>query len=498
MKLRIFTIAAVALLLVGCYPAKILTVSSYEPTPVVTTTVAAPVYTQTYTYAAPYTTVVKSPRAKTVTTTTYAVTAANDISLYLDLQAVGAAFGQSNSIQEFEALLNNYSYIISNLDLNGDGYVDYLRVVETMEGYNHLFIVQAVLGANIYQDVCTLIVEAPSITNYYVQIVGAPYIYGPNYYIRPVYVNRPIMIQHFCKPGYRAWTSPWYWEHYPSHYRHPSPLQLGHYQSYVNTYMHNHHYCNGFEYANECHYKDYSRVASGYQRNDYGQQHPEKSFTYRTADIPTTNGGRATNARGIREAQQAATSTTTTSTSRASRTTPSATTTTTTTTSKNASRSTSSATTTAQPATATSTNTSSRNTSSATTTSGKSSSSTSSSTSSRSGSATTSSSTSSRSSSAANTQSTSSKVRSSGSSSTSIRTTNSSGSTSTVSRSSNNTSSSRSSSSSSSSTRSSSSSSTSRSASSSSTSSSSSTTRSSSSTGSTRSGSTSSSTRSSR
>lgn len=36
--------------------------------------------------------------------------------------------------------------MISNLDLNQDGYVDYLRVVETVEGNTHVFVIEAVLG----------------------------------------------------------------------------------------------------------------------------------------------------------------------------------------------------------------------------------------------------------------------------------------------------------------------------------------------------------------
>lgn len=37
-------------------------------------------------------------------------------------------------MEEFEYLLNDASYMLSNLDLNGDGYVDYLRVMETIKG----------------------------------------------------------------------------------------------------------------------------------------------------------------------------------------------------------------------------------------------------------------------------------------------------------------------------------------------------------------------------
>ena len=85
-----------------------------------------------------YTTQVTPPASKYVTTTSMTVTSYNtDLSFYLDLQAVAAAFAESKSVQEFEMLLNSSRYMINNLDLNGDGYIDYLRVLETRQGYYH-------------------------------------------------------------------------------------------------------------------------------------------------------------------------------------------------------------------------------------------------------------------------------------------------------------------------------------------------------------------------
>ena len=63
-----------------------------------------------------YSTVVTVPKTHTTTTTTRVYAADNDISLYLDLQAVGAAFAQSNTIQEFESLLNNASYMLLQME----------------------------------------------------------------------------------------------------------------------------------------------------------------------------------------------------------------------------------------------------------------------------------------------------------------------------------------------------------------------------------------------
>lgn len=348
MKLRIFTLAALAAVLTGCFPARIVTVSPYNG------------------YRTSYATTVTAPRVNTVTTTRI-TPELDDLSLYLDLQAVGAAFAQSANIQEFESLINNSSYIISNLDLNGDGYVDYLRVVETIEGIAHVFVIQAVLAPNVYQDIASIVVEAPATRSVYVQIIGSPYIYGHNYYLNPVFVTRPPIFDHFYRPGYAPWRSPWYWGHFPPFYKHPAPLHLGHYQAYVRTYMSGHQFCHRFDFPKDCHFKDFERISRPVQRNDYGQQHPERSFTVRTANIPANGGARVNNAGDIRARQNA--STVTTNVSEASRRTPNATSSATTpaSTTSSASRTTTNS---SRSAASASSNTSSTNSRSASSTSG--------------------------------------------------------------------------------------------------------------------------------
>ena len=268
-----------------------------------------------------YTTTVTVPQTRTATTTTRVYAADNDISLYLDLQAVAAAFAQSSTIEEFENLLNDSSFMLSNLDLNNDGYVDYLRVLETVEGNAHVFVIQAVLSNNIYQDVATVVAEVSSVSHACVQVIGSSFIYGPNYIIQPVYVVTPPIFAYLFRPAYRPWRSPWYWGHFPPHYRRPAPVYLGHYQAYINTYMHNHVYCREVHYASACHYPDYVRVSRDIQRNDYGQQHPERSFTVRVANAPVSgtaaDGSRTSmivNARDIREMQNSSSVRTTSST----------------------------------------------------------------------------------------------------------------------------------------------------------------------------------------
>ena len=312
MKKSALIVSLAALLLQSCGVVRIVTV---EPQPVVVTqTVSQPVVAQTRQVV----TTTTNPRNHTTTTTTVQVNAlTQDVCLYLDLQAVGAAFAQSNSVQQFEQILNSNAYMISNLDLNRDGYIDYLRVLETVQGYNHVLLIQAVLAANVYQDVATIVAEMGYATPY-VQVIGAPYIYGANYIIEPVFYARPPMFDVWGRPHYTYWRSPYYWDYWPAYYTHHAPYELGHYHAYVETYMHNHHYCHTVHYVEHHHYVHYEDLTRNDSRHDYADQHPEQSFSRRTTATYVPEGQtqptRVTNAQQLRQAVRqsgAATSTTT-------------------------------------------------------------------------------------------------------------------------------------------------------------------------------------------
>lgn len=250
-----------------------------------------------------YTTHVTTPTPKYVsTTTTLTVTSySTDLSFYLDLQAVAAAFAEARSVQEFENLLNSSRYMISNLDLNGDGYIDYLRVLETRQGYYHALLIQACVAPSLFQDVATLVAERRS-NALYVEVIGDPYLYGPNYIVRPVFVNRPPLWDAFGRPSYKPWCSPYHHGHWPSHYQRTKPVYLSHYQAYVNTYMKNHHYCHVCDYPSHIFYKDYHVMVKPHCRNDYRDQHPDKSFERRVN--PNATSRNTYNARDLRNNTQ--------------------------------------------------------------------------------------------------------------------------------------------------------------------------------------------------
>jgi hypothetical protein len=80
----------------------------------------------------------------------------SEISDNLDLKAVASIFGDSKNLEDFENRLNDSKYKISNLDLNEDGEVDYLRVIESVEENTHLIVIQAILETDVFQDVAQL------------------------------------------------------------------------------------------------------------------------------------------------------------------------------------------------------------------------------------------------------------------------------------------------------------------------------------------------------
>jgi len=208
-----------------------------------------------------------------------------DISNNLDLQAVASTFGESKDLADFERKLNDYDSKISNLDLNNDGEVDYLRVVENTENNVHVVVIQAVLDKDVYQDVATIVVEKNN-NKTSVQVIGDPYIYGEDYIIEPVYVYTPSIFSFFWGYNYHSWYSPYYWGYYPNYYRYRNPYEVNYYMSHINHYInHDHHY-----YYSNTHRDDYAyRLRNSVSRNDYATRYPDRTFSRRNDNIRNKN-----------------------------------------------------------------------------------------------------------------------------------------------------------------------------------------------------------------
>ncbi|MCF8363282.1 MAG: hypothetical protein K9G70_11745, partial [Prolixibacteraceae bacterium] len=205
-----------------------------------------------------------------------------DISDNLDLEAVAYLFGESENLEVFEMKLNDPELRVSNLDLNYDGYIDYLRVVEVKEGRVFVITIQAVLGNDLYQNVATIDVMLKNRRNVYVQVIGNEYIYGRNYIIEPVFVHRPVIYTYFRYSHRPVWVSPWHWKQYPRYYSYREPYAV---------HVYHHHVYDYYRPKVKCHYVHKRRVHEAYHlhkkyhRNDFAKSKPNYSFDERNKGV---------------------------------------------------------------------------------------------------------------------------------------------------------------------------------------------------------------------
>lgn len=205
----------------------------------------------------------------------------DDISYYLDLKAIASVFGDAYNLEDFERRINDYDNRMSNLDLNNDGMIDYLRVIEKPDRNLNIVVIQAVLDRDVFQDVATIVVEQNRYNSSYVQIVGAPFIYGTNYIIEPRYYSTPRILSWFRSPYYRSWYSPYYWGYYPNYYRYRHPVSINLYFSWTNRHINHDHY---YSYTNRWRNSYAQRSYYGMSRNDFGNRYPERSYTKRNSN----------------------------------------------------------------------------------------------------------------------------------------------------------------------------------------------------------------------
>ena len=213
-------------------------------------------------------------------TTVYAKN--SDISDNLDLRAVASIFGESANLQDFERRLNDPKYQISNLDLNGDDQVDYLRVIESVESRTHVVIIQAVLDRDVYQDIATIDVERDNYNQVNVQVVGNSYLYGANYIYEPVYSIAPAIYTSFWITNYRPYISSWTWGYYPTYYYAWRPYPIYRYRNNINVCI---NVNNRYNYVNTR--RSYRAPVLYESRRSYGYEkmRPNNSFAQRHSNV---------------------------------------------------------------------------------------------------------------------------------------------------------------------------------------------------------------------
>lgn len=196
----------------------------------------------------------------------------SEISANLDLRAVASVFGESQNLEDFERRLNDPKLQLSNLDLNNDNQVDYLRVVESIENKNHIILIQAVINRDIYQDVATIDVAKDYYDRVSIQIVGNTNLYGPNYIYEPVYYSSPSLLSLFWTSNYRPYYSNWKWNYYPRAYYTWNPYPIYKYRRNISFCINRN---NNYKYVNyRKNYQSEYRYPSRYEN-----QRPNYSYS---------------------------------------------------------------------------------------------------------------------------------------------------------------------------------------------------------------------------
>jgi len=150
---------------------------------------------------------------------------------HFSLEGALELFKKSSSPEDFERQLNSRNSEVNNLDLNGDGNTDYIRVIDRNEGNVHAFILQAIISPSESQDVAVIELEKLANGKAVLQITGDADIYGIETIIEPTeevrvnagtstartYVNVWAWpsVRYVYSPYYYGWVSPWGWDYWP-------------------------------------------------------------------------------------------------------------------------------------------------------------------------------------------------------------------------------------------------------------------------------------------
>ncbi len=198
----------------------------------------------------------------------------------LNLYAVLEVFQECPTLEEFEQKLNSEDLNINNLDLDGDGYIDFIQVEDNFFGNSHSIVLKVAISSTEWQDVAVIQVDRDANDRVLIQVIGDEALYGENYIIEPNYDQASATAESVTpNPGYvgttsktvlapdgrtivmyrtttvevarwpviryiymevdRPWFSPWYYSHYPSWWR-PWRTQYWHY--YWGYHYHHYHY----------------------------------------------------------------------------------------------------------------------------------------------------------------------------------------------------------------------------------------------------------------
>jgi hypothetical protein len=172
------------------------------------------------------------------------------------LQGALQMFQDAATIEDFEKAINTEGNHVNNLDLNADGEIDYIRVIDKSEKDVHAFVLQVPVSETENQDIAVIELEKTGEANAIIQIIGDEDIYGEQVIVEPdgggeeafynfndsklsgpnagydfttpgIVVNVWLWpsVRFVYGPAYRPWISPWRWRYYPGWWKPWKPLR---------------------------------------------------------------------------------------------------------------------------------------------------------------------------------------------------------------------------------------------------------------------------------
>ncbi|MEO8066859.1 MAG: hypothetical protein ABI599_04120 [Flavobacteriales bacterium] len=195
---------------------------------------------------------------------------------HFSLEGALDLFKRAANIEAFEKALNAEDNHVNNLDLNGDGNVDYVRVETRKEGSAVAIVMQVAVSKEEAQDVAVIELEKTGDASAVVQIRGDETLYGADAIVEPyaegdakggkagpaapedfgMWVTVDVWmwpcVQWCYGPSFVVWYSPWYWDFYPQWW-HPW------HHAYWHAWHHHHGHFDGWY-----HHVDVCRTVSAH------------------------------------------------------------------------------------------------------------------------------------------------------------------------------------------------------------------------------------------
>lgn len=160
---------------------------------------------------------------------------------HFSLEGALDLFKKAASPEDFEKRLNTESNYVNNLDLNEDGEIDYIRVIDHRDGDLHAIVLQVPVSAEESQDVAVIEIEKQGPEEAILQIVGDEDLYGESRIVEPfeeevqrggrgpsadMKIYRLVVnvwawptVRFVYRPSYVVWVSPFRWGYYPNWWR---------------------------------------------------------------------------------------------------------------------------------------------------------------------------------------------------------------------------------------------------------------------------------------